>query len=93
MATAKKQEQGYNTSDVVLTMMSDEAIALRGVLARISGNPTNSLRVYTDSLANALERAGVVKPPLSGDAYFLRDSNIHANTLPRVRLVDLHEQY
>ena len=61
MATAKKvtpeQPKEYDTSDVVLTLSSDEAIAVRTIVGSVMGN--NLLRTALDAVYYALKGVGV----------------------------------
>jgi hypothetical protein len=58
MATAKKVTYDtYDTSDVVLTLSSDEAIAVKTILGSVTGN--NLLRIALDEVYYALKGAGV----------------------------------
>jgi len=61
MATATRKETpaSYNTSNVLLELTSDEAIALRTLLRQIGGSTANSSRIIYESIAKALYSIGV----------------------------------
>jgi hypothetical protein len=59
IATRKETPVSYNTSNVLLELTSDEAIALRTLLRQIGGSGANSSRIIYDSIAEALYSIGV----------------------------------
>ena len=64
MADAKRFDNTRTVREtgVTLTLTDDEAGTLRAILSRISGSPTHSPREHADTIAAALNKAGVVRP-------------------------------
>ncbi|MGW0087833.1 hypothetical protein ACWDWS_02260 [Streptomyces sp. NPDC003328] len=60
MAIAKKIEKTTVERTVTLTLNVEEAQAVLGVLAKVSGSSIDSPRKHTDAVYSALVAAGVV---------------------------------
>ena len=85
-----KRVPAYDTSDVVLTLSSDEAIALRTLFGAVAGCPTNSLRVYTAAISSTLDKAGV-DPIYNICEYYGPKEHIRMKDGPQTLLSNLHK--
>lgn len=59
MAKAVSETQTIRVDVITLTLSSEEANTLRSILMHIGGSETKSPREHADSIATALNRAGV----------------------------------
>jgi len=89
MAKAEKvaQKPGYDTSDVVLTLTSDEAILVRTLVGHLSGGV--SVPPLADTIYCALGKAGVGLLP---EDVFISNSNGRLNPCIKRMNPELHKQ-
>jgi hypothetical protein len=80
MATAEKVPANYK---VTLTLNQNEAETLRRLLSKIGGDPKTTRRRFTNSIASALQKAGVnyvdVRLAPSSESIWFDTENVEDN--------------